>query len=86
MKNPGQLYTNADHLVQICKETLGPDNAVFLLYLRPLNVNGIIAERLVRDFPNVIEIGSQPFRQSVLGHGVRIIRMQAEQPGASSHP
>jgi hypothetical protein len=53
---------------------------VILLYLRPLNVNGIIAERLIRSFPNVIEIGARPFRQSVLGHGVRIIRMQAEQP------
>jgi hypothetical protein len=86
MKNPGQLYAEADDLIRICKETLGPDNAIFLLYLRPLNVNGIIAERLVRDFPNVIEIGSQPFRQSLLDNGVRIIRMQAEQPGAGSHP
>ncbi len=85
MKNPGRLYENAENLVQICKETLGPDNAIFLLYLRPLNVNGIIAERLIRDFPNVIEIGSQPFRESVLGHRVRIIRMQAEQPRADSY-
>jgi hypothetical protein len=77
MKNPAQLYEDADDLVEICKENLGPDNAVFLLYLRPLNVNGIIAERLLRDFPDVIEIGSQPFRQSVLGHRVRIIRMKA---------
>ena len=80
MKNPGRLYADADDLVQICKENLGPDNAIFLLYLRPLNVNGILAERLMRDFPDVIEIGSQPFRQGVLGHRVRIIRMQAEKP------
>jgi hypothetical protein len=86
MKNPGRLYEDADHLVQICKENLGPDNAIFLIYLRPLNVNGIIAERLLRDFPNVIEIGSQPFRQSVLGHRVRIIRMQAERSGMDWHP
>jgi 4-amino-4-deoxy-L-arabinose transferase-like glycosyltransferase len=86
MKNPMQLYSDADDLIRISKETLGPDNAIYLLYLRPLNVNGIIAERLLRDFPNVIEIGSQPFRQSVLGHRVRIIRMQAEQPGAGSQP
>jgi hypothetical protein len=85
MKNPERLYQDADDLVQICKENLGPDNAIFLLYLRPLNVNGIIAERLLRDFPSVIEIGSQPFRQSVLGHGVRIIRMQAERPGMRSY-
>ena len=78
MKNPGRLYADAENLTQICKETLGPDNAIYLLYLRPLNVNGIIAERLMRDFPNVIQIGAQPFRQSVMGHGVRIIRMQAE--------
>jgi hypothetical protein len=86
MKNPGRLYEDADHLVQTCKKSLGPDNAIFLVYLRPLNVNGIIAERLLRDFPDVIEIGSQPFRQSVLGHRVRIIRMQAERPGMYSHP
>jgi hypothetical protein len=78
MKNPERLYADADDLVQLCKETLGPDNAIFLLYLRPLNVNGILAERLIRDFPDAIEIGSQPFRQSVRGHRVRIIRMQAE--------
>ncbi len=78
MRNPGRLYADAETLAQICKETLGPDNAIFLLYLRPLNVNGIIAERLLRDFPNVIEIGARPFRQSVLGHRVRIIRMQPE--------
>ncbi len=86
MKNPGRLYADADDLVQICKETLGPDNAIFLIYLRPLNVNGILAERLLRDFPDVIEIGSQPFRQSVRGHRVRIIRMKAESPGMGSYP
>ena len=36
---------------------------------------------LTRD---VIEIGSQPFRQSVRGHRVRIIRMQAEGFGLGS--
>jgi 4-amino-4-deoxy-L-arabinose transferase-like glycosyltransferase len=77
-KDAGRLYEDADHIVQICKENLGPDNAIFLIYLRPLNVNGIIAERLLRDFPNVIEIGSQPFRQGLMGHRVRIIRMQAD--------
>jgi len=82
MRNPGLLYANAEDLAQYCLENLGPDNAIYLLYLRPLNVNGIIAERLLRDFPNVIEIGAQPFRQSVLGHGVRILRMQAEQGSA----
>ena len=86
MRNPGRLYADAETLAQICKETLGPDNAIFLLYLRPLNVNGIIAERLIRDFPNVIQIGAQPFRQSVMGHGVRIIRMQAERPGLGTRP
>jgi hypothetical protein len=86
MRNPGRLYAEADDLVQICKESLGPDNAIFLLYLRPLNVNGILAERLLRDFPDVIEIGSQPFRQSVLGHQVRIIRMQAERSGMGLRP
>ncbi len=85
MRNPGRLYADAENLAQISKQTLGPDNAIFLLYLRPLNVNGIIAERLIRDFPNVIEIGAQPFRQSVMGHGVRIIRMQAEGPGTGSY-
>ncbi len=85
MKNPGRLYADAENLTQICKETLGPDNAIYLLYLRPLNVNGIIAERLMRDFPNVIQIGAQPFRQSVMGHGVRIIRMQAERLGMGSY-
>jgi len=85
VKNPGQLYADAERIVEFSKETLGPDNAIYLLYLRPLNVNGIIAERLIRDFPNMIEIGSQPFRQSVMGHQVRIIRMQAERRGASSH-
>jgi len=85
MKNPAQLYADADELAEVCKEILGPDNAIFLLYLRPLNVNGIIAERLVRDFPNVIEIGSQPFQQSVLGHRVRNMRMQAERPGLGSY-
>jgi hypothetical protein len=49
------------------------------------NVNGIIAERLIRSFPNVIEIGARPFQQSVLGHGVRIIRMQAEPPEMGSY-
>ena len=86
MKDPGRLYADAEDLVQICKETLGSDNAIFLLYLNPLNVNGIIAERLIRDFPNLTQIGSHPFRQSVLGHRVRIIRMQAEQPGRGANP
>ncbi len=85
MKDPGRLYADAEDLVQFCKETLGPDNAIFLLYLNPLNVNGIIAERLIRDFPNLTQIGSDPFRQSVLGHKVRIIRMQAEQPGSAGN-
>ena len=48
-------------------------------------LNGIIAERLICSFPNVIEIGARPFRQSVLGHGVRIIRMQAEPPEMGSY-
>ena len=86
MRNPGRLYADAEDLAQTCKEDLGPDNAIFLIYLRPLNVNGIIAERLLRDFPDVIEIGSQPFRQGVLGHRVRIIRMQAERPRMGSYP
>jgi 4-amino-4-deoxy-L-arabinose transferase-like glycosyltransferase len=85
MRNPGQLYEDAESLVEVSKELLGPDNAIFLLYLRPLNVNGIIAERLIREFPIVIEVGSQPFRQSVLGHGVRIIRMQADQQSPRSY-
>jgi len=84
MKDPGQLYEDAENLVQICNETLGPDNAIFLIYLNPLNVNGIIAERLLRDYPNLLQISPQPFRQSVLGAGVRIIRMQAEPRGRSS--
>jgi hypothetical protein len=75
----------AEKLVEYAEENLGPDNAIYLRYLRPLNVNGIIAERLIRSFPNVIEIGARPFRQSVLGHGVRIIRMQAEQPEMGSY-
>ena len=37
-------------------------------------------------FPDVIEIGSQPFRQSVLGHRVRIIRMKAEQSPMGALP
>ena len=86
MRDPGRLYSDAEDLAQICKETLGSDNAIFLLYLHPLNVNGIIAERLIRDFPNQTQVGSQPFRQSVLGHRVRIIRMQTEQPGPGSFP
>ena len=86
MKDPGRLYADAEDLAQICKETLGPDNAIFLLYLNPLNVNGIVAERLMRDYPNLTQIGSQPFRQSLLGHRVRIIRMQAEQPEPGSSP
>jgi len=84
MRNPARLYSDADELARIAKETLGPDNAIFLVYLRPLNVNGIITERLIRDFPNAIEIGSQPFQQSTLGHRVRIIRMQAKKTGARS--
>ncbi|MBW2494955.1 MAG: glycosyltransferase family 39 protein [Deltaproteobacteria bacterium] len=80
MLNPGRLYAEADDLAEFAEENLGSDNAIYLLYLRPLNVNGIIAERLIRSFPHVIEIGARPFRQSVLGHGVRIIRMQAEPP------
>jgi hypothetical protein len=86
MKDPGRLYADAEDLVQICNETLGPDNAIFLIYLNPLNVNGIIAERLVRDYPNLSQISPQPFRQSVVGAGVRIIRMQAEPSGRSSDP
>jgi 4-amino-4-deoxy-L-arabinose transferase-like glycosyltransferase len=85
MQNPGLLYADAEKLAEFAKENLGPDNAIYLLYLRPLNVNGIIAERLIRNFPNVIEIGARPFRQSVLGHGVRIIRMQAEQSDMGSY-
>jgi hypothetical protein len=85
MRNPGRLYSDADDLAEICNETLGPDNAIFLLYLSPLSVNGIIAERLIRDFPNAIEIGSQPFRQSVLGHRVRILRMQADRTTAGAY-
>jgi hypothetical protein len=84
MRNPARLYSDADELARVAKETLGPDNAIFLVYLRPLNVNGIITERLIRDFPNAIEIGSQPFQQSTLGHRVRIIRMQAKKTGARS--
>jgi hypothetical protein len=86
MQNPGLLYADAEKLAEYAEENLGPDNAIYLLYLRPLNVNGIIAERLIRSFPNVIEIGARPFRQSVLGHGVRIIRMQAEQSEMGSYP
>jgi 4-amino-4-deoxy-L-arabinose transferase-like glycosyltransferase len=86
MRNPGQLYADADDLAEFCRETLGPDNVIFLLYLRPLNVNGVITERLLRDFPDVIEIGSQPFKQSVLGHRVRIIRMRADRPGMGLYP
>jgi len=86
MKNPARLYADAEEIAQICQKTLGPDNAIYLLYLRPLNVNGIVAERLIRSFPNVIQIGMQPFRQSVLGHPVRIIRLQAEMPGFGFYP
>ncbi len=89
MRNPARLYADAEELTQLCKSALGPDNAIFLVYLRPLNVNGILAERLLRDFPNVLEIGTQPFRQSVLNHGVRIVRMQAEndhRPSADAYP
>ena len=78
MQNPGRLYADAEKIAEFAEKNLGPDNAIYLIYLRPLNVNGIIAERLIRSFPNVIQIGSEPFRQSVLSHGVRIIRMQAE--------
>jgi len=86
MRNPGLLYVDAESVALFCEENLGSDNAIYLLYLRPLNVNGIIAERLIRSFPNVIEIGAQPFRQSVLGHGVRILRMQADRPELGSYP
>jgi len=41
-------------------------------------MNRIVAERLTRSFPNLIEIGAQPFRQSVLRHRVRIIRIRAD--------
>ncbi len=84
MKNPAGLYADADELARFCRENLGPENAIFLIYLRPLKVNGIVAERLIRDFPAAIEIGSQPFRQSVLGHQVRIIRMQRDRPAVNS--
>jgi len=86
MKNPARLYADAEEIARTCQRKLGPDNAIYLLYLRPLNVNGIIAERLIRSFPNAIQIGMQPFRQSVLGHPVRILRLQAERPGFDFYP
>ena len=87
MQNPGRLYADAEKIAEFAEKNLGPGNAIYLLYLhdlRPINVNGIIAERLIRSFPNLIQIGAQPFRQSVLSHGVRIIRMQAERSEAGS--
>jgi len=86
MRNPAQLYADAEELVETCQQMLGPGNAIYLIYLRPLNVNGIVAERLVRSFPNAIQVGMQPFRQSVLGHAVRIIRLQADRPGFGVYP
>jgi hypothetical protein len=72
-----QLAAEAEELAKQCREKLHPDNAIFVIYVDPANINGGIVQRLERDFPVVTEVGKRRFQLGILGDEVRVFNFWA---------
>ena len=64
-------------VASVRRRSLGPANAIFVIYVGPASINEVIVQRLEQDFPVVTEVGKRRFRQGLLRDEVRVFNFWA---------